>query len=502
MNTRAFALPVLGLLALAAWTAHACSSASYADGNKVVSARNMDFASLPPLALSWVPSGVNNPFIPVTGTNTYSTLGRSYKRKYNYVCISPARKLMFDAAALVFPLIKQVSIKNWPGVCNDGVNSAGLGMSLQWQLDTPGVPAYNKSQPGPAIDQGDVLQYILAMFGTVAELKAAFNNGLQITWNPLFRPASIIGFKKPYVPCHYGVWDRYNQSLVLEFGPNGLNVFTNTLGVFTNNPLFPQQMQYYNAWTTKITSPPYSVPPLNPTIHGTTFYPPPGSYNSSDRFTRLAVLKYAAGRAPWHAATDPISPGFALKSSSNPALITALDLIQSVYLPKGVDDSGGTGPKETDWTIFTTLRDHTKAVYYWRVANSPRWSKVSLRRVDWATLRSQKKVGARLMVGYPEWADDNAPLAATVPRARVQARRSVRVSAAASQSAPESTCDLECPLLRGAPGKTSCVHPGRPVSSACADCPRKSRMAAMAKSKCVHPGRPISQACPDCPRRK
>ena len=61
---------------------------------------------------------------------------------------------MFDAAALVFPLIKQVSIKNWPGVCNDGVNSAGLGMSLQWQLDTPGVPAYNKSQPGPAIDQG------------------------------------------------------------------------------------------------------------------------------------------------------------------------------------------------------------------------------------------------------------------------------------------------------------------------------------------------------------
>ena len=370
---------------------------------------------------------------------------------------------------------------------------------------------------------------------------------LQITCNPLFRPASIIGFKKPYVPCHYGVWDRYNQSLVLEFGPNGLNVFTNTLGVFTNNPLFPQQMQvrfnmrcavhlwlcmcdmrlsawvgggvgcgtpraatghavlgsraqagcpavprcahpvpnpaacrrarprpptpgphpalprpppawtlqYYNAWTTKITSPPYSVPPLNPTIHGTTFYPPPGSYNSSDRFTRLAVLKYAAGRAPWHAATDPISPGFALKSSSNPALITALDLIQSVYLPKGgwwggggnlarrrppatsahagcaahtarcaplstapapapsppcagVDDSGGTGPKETDWTIFTTLRDHTKAVYYWRVANSPRWSKVSLRRVDWATLRSQKKVGARLMVGYPEWADDKS----------------------------------------------------------------------------------------------
>jgi hypothetical protein len=50
------------------------------------------------------------------------------------------------------------------------------------------------------------------------------------------------------------------------------------------------------------------------------------------------------------------------------------------------------------------------------------------------------------------------------------------------------------------------VHPARPVSSACGDCPRRKRMAAtskaMAKAKCVHPNRPVSAACADCPRRK
>lgn len=34
--------------------------------------------------------------------------------------------------------------------------------------------------------------------------------------------------------------------------------------------------------------------------------------------------------------------------------------------PAGMDDSGGVGPDEEDWTIFTTLRDHTNARYYYR----------------------------------------------------------------------------------------------------------------------------------------
>lgn len=67
-------------------------------------------------------------------------------------------------------------------------------------------------------------------------------------------------------------------------------------------------------------------------------------------------------------------------------------------------------------------------------------------------------------------------------------RRAVGVRAQADPSpaaAPAAAAAADdCPLLCGAvQGKTSCVHPGRPVSSACPDCPRKARMAMMAKTK-------------------
>ena len=51
-------------------------------------------------------------------------------------------------------------------------------------------------------------------------------------------------------------------------------------------------------------------------------------------------------------------------------------------------------------------------------------------------------------------------------------------------------------------GKFKCLHPTRPLSSACGDCPRRGRMQLQQvlmfavdakKSKCVHPGRPMSQ---------
>lgn len=196
-------------------------------------------------------------------------------------------------------------------------------------------------------------------------LQAALNNGLTVSWNPAFSFAAQLALKKPFIPCHWGVWDKFNNSLVIEFGPSGMNVFPNPTGVLTNNPLFPQQLQvgaarrffasrrqlvqaqgsgsrsgsraaaattllcressrahyylsrpgvrwapcgrclrvvpqYLSWWQQVITSPPYTS--YTPTIHNTTFFPPPGSYNSSDRFARLAVLKSTANQSPWRCA--------------------------------------------------------------------------------------------------------------------------------------------------------------------------------------------------------
>lgn len=173
-----------------------------------------------------------NPFAPfppaVTGL-LYSTLGTSYTRKYNYVavsiarkcapppaptagcaspcssppaaclhpapgsprhrlpsprsptlCLAPLRRLMYDAAVKAFPVFKNVPIDTWPGVANDGLNEAGLGLSLQWQRATTGMPTYNVLRPGPSLDIADAANYILASFASVAEVKAAFAKGLTV----------------------------------------------------------------------------------------------------------------------------------------------------------------------------------------------------------------------------------------------------------------------------------------------------------------------------------
>lgn len=55
--------------------------------------------------------------------------------------------------------------------CPPVSSAAGLAVSLQWQLDTPAVPAYDPLKPRPSINEGDVANYILAIYGSVAELQ-------------------------------------------------------------------------------------------------------------------------------------------------------------------------------------------------------------------------------------------------------------------------------------------------------------------------------------------
>lgn len=445
-GSRAFGA-ALALL-LCATSCLACSSVSYSDGKgTVVSARNMDFAGLPPLAVSYVPSGLNDTFVPVWGL-LYSKLGKTYTRKFDYACVTPSRKLLYDAAAAAFPAwAKKVDISNWPGICNDGINSAGLGLSLQWQLDTKNVPPYNPLKPGPSVDQADFANYVLANFGSVAELKAAFDAGLTVTWNPLFKPASLLGLKTGFIPCHWGVWDKTGASLVVEFSDKQ-NVYINDVGVLTNNPLFPKQLQYLQAVSAAAAGPPNNQPPLTPSLHDTTFYPSPGSFNSSDRFARLAMLKSTANLVPWQQAYNFISPGFALPGSTNPSIQAVLSLINSVYLPKGMDDTGGVGPKEADWTIFQTIRDHTRGRYYWRVANTPLWSMVKLNRVDWAALRVRKSVGGVLMLPSPVWALD---MSSATNLSKLKGLASVDYNRM-------YTCLAKCIMIQDAATLYTCVH--------------------------------------------
>ena len=61
----------------------------------------------------------------------------------------------------------------------------------------------------------------------------------------------------------------------------------------------------------------------------------------------------------------------------------------------GVDDAGGIqnldgGNSNRDITLWTTLRDHANMVWYYMVANTPKWERIDLKAVPWASLKTIK----------------------------------------------------------------------------------------------------------------
>ena len=169
----------------------------------------------------------------------------------------------------------------------------------------------------------------------------------------------------------------------------------------------------------------------------------------SDRFTRLAQLRNASSLVTWPPAgpLNNLTPLFGADflPPTNGALMTAMGLLNSVYLPKGLDDASGIGDSkvrwvsgalkgrlrgaggvarpvwrplllthalpspvcvpQSDWTLWAVLRDHKLKTYYYRTANSPQWQAIHLDKVIWGQLAAAKRLGLAPLKPKP-WAVD------------------------------------------------------------------------------------------------
>lgn len=97
-----------------------------------------------------------------------------------------------------------------------------------------------------------------------------------------------------------------------------------------------------------------------------------GAYNSSERFTKAAMLKQPA--TIWNWTTGMIiGPQFVAPGlpSTNPNLMTNMIMMHNLWLPKGIDDAGGIQGAgmnaERDISLWATLRDHANRVMYYTV---------------------------------------------------------------------------------------------------------------------------------------
>ena len=122
---------------------------------------------------------------------------------------------------------------------NDGINSAGIVGDAQYLEEASWDTVDNLKKRGlkPIIGE-EVVAYVLSNFGSIAEIKEAFQKmGQEKTTYPDWEAADT-GIPTP-IPMHYTFSDSTGKSVILEPVNNGAFKIYDGIGVMTNSPEYP-----------------------------------------------------------------------------------------------------------------------------------------------------------------------------------------------------------------------------------------------------------------------
>ncbi len=182
----------------------------------------------------------------------------------------------------------------------DGVNDAGLAGGRLALYESTSVPKADEGKEG--IMGMEIVTYLLATCGSVAEVIEAVK-GKQLLDVPVGEGKLVAS------TMHCMFVEPSGQCVVLEAAdsgnPGALTVYTETLGMMTNSPPYPQQLENLSWYLSQ--SPEWcwgkDAPPelcMNGmTLRANADAPHfsmsgtfPASYASCDRFVRMAMLKH------------------------------------------------------------------------------------------------------------------------------------------------------------------------------------------------------------------
>jgi choloylglycine hydrolase len=284
---------------------------------------------------------------------------------------------------------------------NDGINTAGLSIGALWFA--PGTefppPSTTTPPPGNQLSFLDFPAWVLGNFATVEHFLTAFQ-GITVVGPPPPPPDQ----KSLYIPLHYIVTDNTGQSIVVEFIGGRAVHYASTRGVLTNWPSYD--------WHTTNVQNYYHLTPYGSTTSATGAGNPggggflglPGEPLSASRFVKAWVLSESIGKLPpdgtgWLPAPGSFStasPGFA--GPEQTAVTVALQLVQlCMGTPYGMllqmKDIPPVAPAKLptvtptygDYTMWTTVRDHTNGKYYFNSAFSGLLTLIDLTEIDFAT---------------------------------------------------------------------------------------------------------------------
>ena len=284
---------------------------------------------------------------------------------------------------------------------NDGVNLAGLSVGALWLAPGTQYPA-SGSSPYPEVSFLDFPAWVLGTCTTAADVRTALQ-GTQ-GGNPAF---TVVGPPPPtastpspyYIPLHYVITDASGATLIVEFTGGQTNIYDSDNAVLANAPTYDWQTinaTFYQHLTPLggATSATGAGAPL-----GSNFQGLPGDPSSPSRFLKAwcetkgyAMLPDDGDGwlpAPCGGQVEGNKPaGFAYAQQTG--VTAALQMVQMCMgTPYGMlverkDPKLPLPLTYSDFTQWTTVRDHTNKAYYFQSAFSGLLTKVDLTAIDFA----------------------------------------------------------------------------------------------------------------------
>merc|ERR1712190_638675 len=256
-------------------------------------------------------------------------------------------------------------------IATDGMNEKGLTVSTQ-SLYRSQYPMWDGQKNDKTLVWSLKLAgWILGSFPNVSEVVKRFNAS----------DCDVVVSNLDMLPewgFHWAIADAHGQSIVLEFQEGKPRIYRNTVGVMTNDPFFPWQVENLNSYSflqpelRESTNIPgisvdvgqildgQSVVPFN-MGHGYNLGGIPGDASPPSRFVKTFFQRQVA----LHNSPPSNLDGY---------LVLATGLLNSVFIPQGLT---GPDPKRpgitSDHTSYATLRIPQTGFYAFRTYSDMQW---------------------------------------------------------------------------------------------------------------------------------
>jgi len=254
---------------------------------------------------------------------------------------------------------------------SEGMNEHGFTMSAHTLRESVYQTATNKS--GQHVEYFQLLPVLLRRAVSVAQALDLLDE-LVVISSPIAQ--HLEG------GLHWSMADATGRSVVLAYLNGKMNVWNNTVGVMTNDPPFPWQLEYLNTFvslSTRFPEQERSVLMDSPVSdqqiplargHGWNLAGLPGDSSPPSRFVRLFYLRQFALAAKQ-------------VETFSDAIVLATGLVNNVHLIRG---TVARESHETayEFTPFAVLKVPQDGLFLFRSYTNMQWRQIDLKLIDFA----------------------------------------------------------------------------------------------------------------------